>query len=176
LPRGENLLVGHVLVWSLPMALVAWVVIRVLVQSWRLPAVVADAPLAQGARRRRRRRPHRQRGWLSSPRRRRACIFTGTPMAGAMLRQRLLELLRGALLPRPGSSPAPGTRRAACSPAPPSAAGAFGYTHTQFPMPLRVLTGLIGAPLVVGLRTHRQTCSRPTSRHELSDIILDAIL
>src|ERR1700743_704163 len=36
LPRGEHLLVGHVLVWSLPMALVAWLVLRILAQSWRL--------------------------------------------------------------------------------------------------------------------------------------------
>src|SRR3954471_1500389 len=35
LPRGENLLVGHVLIWSLPMALVAWIVLRILAQSWR---------------------------------------------------------------------------------------------------------------------------------------------
>ena len=36
LPHGEHLLVGHVLVWSLPMALAAALVLRVLSQSWRL--------------------------------------------------------------------------------------------------------------------------------------------
>src|SRR5262249_19868335 len=36
LPPGPHLLVGHLVVWSLPMALVAYVITRVLAQSWRL--------------------------------------------------------------------------------------------------------------------------------------------
>ena len=52
---------------------------------------------------------------------------------------------------------------------------AFGYTHTQFPLPLRVLTGLIGA-LWSWAYARTGNLLAPYVAHELSDIILDAIL
>src|SRR6185369_17290388 len=69
LHRGPHLLVGHVLVWSLPMALVSWLVIRILAQSWRLQ------PLSLT-----RHWPHARSP--SPPRSPPACTFTGTPTAG----------------------------------------------------------------------------------------------
>src|SRR6185369_17290387 len=52
---------------------------------------------------------------------------------------------------------------------------AFGYTHAQFPMPLRVLTGVVGA-LWSWAYARTGNLLAPYVAHELSDIILDAIL
>ena len=52
---------------------------------------------------------------------------------------------------------------------------AFGYTHSQYPMPMRMLVGVVGA-LWSWAYARTGNLLAPYVAHELSDLILDAIL
>lgn len=173
LPRGPHLLVGHLVVWSLPMALVAWLVIRVLVQSWRFQplsltrqwrqavgdgiggglaasAIAIVAALASGMR------------------------FHWHPdawaMAGNVFSNFYEELFyRGLVFAAGWYATGRALGGAVIS------GWAFGYTHTQFPMPMRMLVGVVGA-LWSWVYARTGNLLAPYIAHELSDIILDAIL
>jgi len=173
LPRGENLLVGHVLIWSLPMALVAWLVLRILAQSWRLQPLsltrhwrqaLVDGSIG---------------GLIASAVAIAAALATGMhfhwhpdgwAMAGNVFSNFYEELFyRGLVFACAWYATGSALAGAAVS------GWAFGYTHGQFPMPLRVLTGLIGA-LWSWAYARTGNLLAPYVAHELSDIILDAIL
>jgi membrane protease YdiL (CAAX protease family) len=173
LPRGENLLVGHLLVWSLPMALVAWLVIRVLAQSWRLQ------PLSLTRHWRRALVDGVAAGLIASAIAIAAAAASGMhfhwhpdgwAMLGNVFSNFYEELFyRGLVFACAWYATGSVLAGAAVS------GWAFGYTHTQFPMPLRLLTGLIGA-LWSWAYARTGNLLAPYVAHELSDIILDAIL
>jgi membrane protease YdiL (CAAX protease family) len=173
LPRGEHLLVGHLVVWSLPMALVAWLVIRVLVQSWRLQ------PLSLTRHLRRALTDGVIAGLVASAVAIAAALATGMhfhwhpeawAMAGNVFSNFYEELFyRGLVFAAGWYATGSALGGAAVS------GWAFGYTHTQFPMPMRVLVGAIGA-LWSWAYARSGNLLAPYVAHELSDIILDAIL
>lgn len=173
LPRGPHVLVGHLLVWSLPMALAAWLVIRVLAQSWRLQplsvtrhwrralvegaivgvitcALTIGPALASGM----------HLGWHLDP----------WGIAGNVVSNFYEELFyRGLVFAAAWYATGSALAGAAVS------GWAFGYTHTQFPMALRVLTGVIGA-LWSWVYARTGNILAPYVAHEVADLILDAIL
>jgi len=173
LPRGEHLLVGHLVVWSLPMALVAWLVIRVLVQSWRLQ------PLSLTRHLRRALTDGVIAGLVASAVAIAAALATGMhfhwhpdgwAMLGNVFSNFYEELFyRGLVFAAAWYATGSALAGAAVS------GWAFGYTHAQFPMPLRVLTGVVGA-LWSWAYARTGNLLAPYVAHELSDIILDAIL
>ncbi|HEX9101663.1 MAG TPA: CPBP family intramembrane glutamic endopeptidase [Polyangia bacterium] len=173
LGRGEHLLVGHVLVWSLPMAIVAWLVVRVLVQSWRLQPLSLtrhwQAALVDGV----------VGGLAASALAIVAALMSGMhfhwhpdawAMAGNLFSNFYEELFyRGLVFAAGWYATGSALAGAAVS------GWAFGYTHSQFAMPLRVLTGVVGA-LWSWAYARTGNLLAPYVAHELSDIILDAIL
>ena len=173
LGRGEHLLVGHLFVWSLPMALVAWLVIRVLVQSWRLQPLSLtrhwQRALADGA----------IAGLAASALAVVAALASGMhfhwhpdawAMAGNVFSNFYEELFyRGLVFAAAWYATGSALAGAAVS------GWAFGYTHTQFPMPMRVLVGVVGA-LWSWAYARTGNLLAPYVAHELSDLILDAIL
>jgi len=173
LPPGPHLLVGHVLVWSLPMALVAWLILRILAQSWRLqplsltrhwPRALVDGVAG---------------GLIASAIAIAAALASGMhfhwhpdgwAMAGNVFSNFYEELFyRGLVFAAGWYATGSALAGAAVS------GWAFGYTHAQFPMPLRVLTGVVGA-LWSWAYARTGNLLAPYVAHELSDIILDAIL
>ena len=173
LPAGEHLLVGHLLVWSLPMALAAWLVILVLVQSWRLQPLSLTRhwrrALADGA----------VGGLAACALAIAAALATGMrfhwhpdawAMAGNVFSNFYEELFyRGLVFAAAWYATGSALFGSLVS------GWAFGYTHTQFPLPLRVLTGVVGA-LWSWCYARTGNLLAPYVAHELSDIILDAIL
>jgi membrane protease YdiL (CAAX protease family) len=173
LPRGMHLVVGHVLVWSLPMALVAWLVLRVLAQSWRLQPLsltrhwrraLVDGVIA---------------GLVASALAIAVAAASGIhfhwhpdawAMAGNVFSNFYEELFyRGLVFAAAWYATGSALAGATIS------GWAFGYTHAQFPMPMRVLVGVVGA-LWSWAYARTGNLVAPYVAHELSDIILDAIL
>ena len=173
LPRGEHLLVGHLIVWSLPMALVAWIVHRILVQSWRLqPLSLTRNPrqaLVDGV----------IAGLAATAIAVAAALASGMHLhwhldawgiAGNVFSNFYEELFyRGLVFAAAWYATGSALAGAAVS------GWAFGYTHGQYPMPMRVLVGVVGA---IWSWAYARTGNllAPYVAHELSDLILDAIL
>ena len=143
MPRGEHLLVGHLVVWSLPMALVSWLVLRILAQSWRLQ------PLSLTRNGRRAIVDGIAGGLIASAIVIVAALATGMrfhwhpdawAMAGNIFSNFYEELFyRGLVFAAAWYATGSALAGAAIS------GWAFGYTHAQFPMPMRVLVGGVGA-------------------------------
>ncbi len=173
LPRGEHLLVGHLLVWSLPMALVAWIVLRVLAQSWRLQ------PLSLTRHWRRALVDGIVGGLIASGIVIVLAAATGMHfhwhpdawgIAGNVFSNFYEELFyRGLVFAAAWYATGSALAGAAVS------GWAFGYTHGQFPMAMRVLVGGVGA-LWSWAYARTGNLLAPYVAHELSDLILDAIL
>jgi membrane protease YdiL (CAAX protease family) len=173
LARGPHLLVGHVLVWSLPMALVAYLVIRVLVQSWRLqplsltrhwPRALVDGVWG---------------GLAASALAIAACAAAGQHfhfhldgwgIVGNLFSNFYEELFYRGLVFAAAWYATGSLVAGACV-----SGWAFAYTHTQFPTPMRVLVGGVGA-LWSWVYARSGNLLAPYIAHELSDLILDAIL